>query len=92
MRVQHHSSPRTQIPWASTHQCDPGRLTAMSTNYVHDHQGSGGHEAEHRHEHHPALDQGDGHQGGGDQDPDQASEDLQGGGRESVGTGTVGLQ
>lgn len=54
----------------------------MSTNYVHDHQGSGGQEAEHRHKHHPALDQGHGYQGGGDQDPHQASKDLQGGDRE----------
>lgn len=48
----------------------------MGTNYVQDEQGSRGHEAEHRHEHHPALDQGDGHQGGSDQDPHQAAEDL----------------
>lgn len=82
MRVQHHLPPPTQIPWAITHQCDPGSLAAVSTKYVHDHQGSSGHEAKYRHEHHPALDEGNGHQGGGDQDPDQASKDLQGGDRE----------
>lgn len=56
----------------------------MRTNYVQDHQGSRGHEAEHGYKHHPALDQGQGYQGGGDQDPHQASEDLQGGDRGRV--------
>lgn len=66
----------------------------MNTKYVHDHQGSSGHEAEHRHEHHPALDQGNGHQGGGDQDPYQAPKDLQGGDREywSRDTGATDTQ
>lgn len=49
----------------------------MGTNYVQDKQGCCGQEAEHGHKHHPALDQGDGHQGRGDQDPHQAPEDLQ---------------
>lgn len=56
----------------------------MSTDYVQDHQGSGGHKAEHRHKHHPALGQGQGYQGGGNQDPHQASKDLQGGDRGGV--------
>lgn len=49
----------------------------MGTSYIQEEQESGGYEAEHGHEHDPALNLGVGHLGPGDQDPHQASKDLQ---------------
>lgn len=76
-RVQHPATHPHQPFRAGTHQGDPGSLPAVGTNYVQDEQGCGGHEAEHRHKHHPALDQGDGHQGRSNEDPHEAPKDLQ---------------
>lgn len=56
-------------------QVDPESPSLVGTSYIQKEQESGGYEAEHGHEHDPALNLGVGHLGPGDQDPHQASKD-----------------